>query len=158
VYALKTMFMQNNNVRSILVIDDDVDDFDIVQEAVQEIDSQICVYFLSNCEEAGKYKDQEFDLVLLDINMPYHDGFAWLQDIRKSSRSQVPVVMYTNSGNPANIVRAYDDGANLYFTKPSSYTELVEGLRKLVNLDWSNPEAIKGLYCQKGHYRTFEVA
>jgi DNA-binding NarL/FixJ family response regulator len=66
--------------------------------------------------------------------------------------------MYTNSGNPANIVRAYDDGANLYFTKPSSYTELVEGLRKLVNLDWSNPEAIKGLYCQKGHYRTFEVA
>lgn len=151
------MFMQESQVRSILLIDDDVDDFDMVQEAVQEIDSQITVYFLSACEEAGKYKDREFDLVLLDINMPHHDGFAWLQGIRKSSRKGLPVVMYTNSGNPANIVKAYDDGASLYFTKPSSYSELVEGLRKLIHLDWSNPDAIKGLYCQKGRYRTFEV-
>ena len=63
-------------VSSILLIDDDLDDFDLLCEALQDIDPKITVHFLSRCEDAAKYKWQSFDLVLLDINMPYHDGFS----------------------------------------------------------------------------------
>ena len=146
-----------SSVRSILVIDDDVDDFEIVSEAIKEIDPEISVYFLDRCEDCDKYKDHSFDLVLLDINMPHYDGFAWLQGIRKHGYNNLPIIMYTNSANPDNIVKAYDDGANLYFTKPESFSGLVKGLQKLINLDWTNPFYVTQLYRQNGRYATFDV-
>jgi CheY-like chemotaxis protein len=147
--------MADKNLRSILVIDDDRDDFDLVSEAIQQLDPAISVSFLDRCENSGKYKDQQFDLVLLDINMPAHDGFTWLRGIRGQGHD-VPIIMYTNSSNPAHITRAYNEGATLYFNKPDSYKMLIKGIKKLLDLDWSNPFSIKAMHWQNGKYRTFE--
>ena len=144
-------------IQSILVIDDDRDDFEIVSEAIREIDPEISVCFLNRFEDWDRNKDRSFDLVLLDINMPLYDGFAWLKGIRKQGYSNLPVIMYTNSANPDNIVKAYDDGANLYFTKPESFSGLVKGLQKLITLDWTNPFYVTQLYRQNGKYATFEA-
>ena len=149
--------METKEVRSILVIDDDPDDYEIVQEAIVDIDPGIHVYYLDRCEEAAKYEGVSFDLVLLDINMPLHDGFSWLKGIRKSGRTDLPIIMYSNSANPDNIVRAYNDGANLYFTKPESFTQLVKGLRKLISIDWTNPFSVTRDYCANGKYATFQA-
>ncbi len=140
-----------------MVIDDDRDDFDIVADAVNTIDPRIAVYYLDRCEDSGRLKDQPFDLVLLDINMPQHDGFAWLKGIRHSSYKDLPIVMYTNSANPAHIEQAYEEGANLYFTKPESYTGLIKGLKKLLSMDWTQPFSITQLYRQQGQYATFQA-
>lgn len=145
------------DVHSILLIDDDKDDFDLVFEALQEINPGIAVYFLDRCEEISKYKNLSFDIVLLDINMPHHDGFAWLKGIRKKGYEQVPVIMYTNSLSPSDIVKSYNEGADLYFPKPESFLKLKKALRKLIELDWTDPVSIKKNYTQNGKYRTFQA-
>jgi DNA-binding response OmpR family regulator len=123
------------------MVDDDRDDFELIVEAIQQIDPEISVQFLDRCEDSHKYEKRSFDLLLLDINMPFHDGFSWLRGIRKSGNTDLPIVMYTSSANPANIAKAYHDGANLYFTKPDSFDELVLGLSTILKVDWSDPSS-----------------
>jgi DNA-binding response OmpR family regulator len=147
-----------NKVKSILVIDDDRDDFELIVEAVKEFDPDILVSFLDNCKDANKYKDQNFDLVFLDINMPEYDGFAWLKGIREKGYKDLPIIMYTNSLRPEHIIQAYKQGANLYYAKPTSFNELINGLKKLVSLDWTNPFLITESYCHNEQYSIFQVA
>jgi DNA-binding response OmpR family regulator len=147
-----------NKVKSILVIDDDRDDFELIVEAVKEFDPDISVSFLNNCKDADKYKNQNFDLVFLDINMPEYDGFAWLKGIRERGYENLPIIMYTNSLRPEHIVQAYKQGANLYYAKPTSFNELINGLKKLVSLDWTNPFLITENYCRNEQYSIFQVA
>jgi DNA-binding response OmpR family regulator len=148
--------MADKKLRSILVIDDDRDDFDLVCEAISQTDPSISVSFLDRCENSSKYKDKQFDLILLDINMPAHDGFSWLRGIRQHGYD-LPIIMYTNSSNPAHIVRAYAEGATLYFMKPESYKLLLQGIKKMLNLDWSDPASIKEMHLPDGKPTVFQV-
>jgi DNA-binding response OmpR family regulator len=149
--------MQNKKIRSVLVIDDDRDDFDLVTEAIHGIDPTVSVYYLDRCEDGISYKDQHFDLIFLDINMPSHDGFSWLKGIR-SSGDQTPVIMYTNSASPAHIVKAYSEGATLYFNKPERYQDLLNGIRKLLGMDWTDPQSIRQNHLLNGKFSPFQVA
>lgn len=143
-------------VKSILLIDDDRDDFDLVTEAINVIDPAISVSFLPRCEKTKKFEKLHFDFILLDINMPRHDGFEWLNGIRKRG-NQIPVVMYTNSSNTVHIKRAYEEGANLYFVKPDNFKTMVSCFQKLISMDWANPAAITGNYFFKDKFLTFQV-
>jgi DNA-binding response OmpR family regulator len=147
-----------NKVQSLLVIDDDKDDYDLIAEAVKEIDLGISVSFLDNCKDVAKYKGQNFDLVFLDINMPEYDGFAWLKGIRERGYENLPIIMYTNSRRPEHIMQAYKQGANLYYAKPASFSELIAGLKKLVSIDWTNPFSITENYCRNEQYLIFDAA
>jgi DNA-binding response OmpR family regulator len=147
----------NKQVHSILIIDDDRDDYELVYEAMQMVDPDITVTYVDNCEAALQYRNKKFDLVLLDINMPYHDGFYWLKAIREKGYTNLPVIMYTNSLSPSNIAKAYNEGANLYFSKPETFSKLVNSLRELVYTDWSEPYRITQKYMQQGSYKTFQL-
>ena len=152
------MEKQDREIRSILIIDDDQDDYDLVTEALQEVNPNILLHYASCCDDAKQFKNYHFDLVLLDINMPGHDGFQWLKSIRDHGYHNLPIIMYTNSLSPAHIAKAYEEGANLYFSKPESFTNLIKGLKKLIHLDWSNPFSITEKYKVHGDYRTFQYA
>lgn len=143
------------NVQSIVIIDDDYDDFELVYEAIQEINPGIELHYVNSCDKALELKDIRVDLVLLDINMPQHDGFYWLKCIREKGH-QVPIIMYTNSLAPSHIVRAYQEGANLYFSKPETFVNLIKGLKKLIQFDWSRPALVTSAYVEEGHYRIFQ--
>ncbi|HEX2607825.1 MAG TPA: response regulator [Flavisolibacter sp.] len=142
-------------IRSIAIIDDDEDDFELVSEAIQEISPDITVQYIRCCADAYRYEGHHFDLVLLDINMPECDGFGWLKAIREKGHTDLPVIMYTNSLSPAHISRAYEEGATLYFSKPESFTSLISGMRRLIQLDWSSPFHITSQYRYEGGYKTF---
>lgn len=144
-----------NDIRSVLVIDDDPDDYLFVRDAIKQFNPDIDVYYLDSCVDAFRFKEIPVDLVLLDINMPAHDGFEWLKGIRDNGYVDLPVIMYTNSLSPAHIRKAYQEGANLYFVKPDSFNNLKQGLSALVNLDWSDPDGIKEKY-STGEYKTFQ--
>lgn len=148
------MNLQRKDVRSILIIDDDMDDYDLVVEAVREIDPDIAVSYISSCDEIVKHRRNTYDLVLLDINMPQHDGFYWLKSIRSKGYTDLPVVMFTNSLSPKHIARAYEEGANLYFSKPDSFPGLVKGLHEVLRMDWSDPDSITEQFRLKGDYTT----
>ena len=63
--------------------------------------------------------ESDFDMVLLDIAMPYLNGFDVLLKIRQNySEVDLPVVMVTGSNESEQLVRSFDLGANDYITKP----------------------------------------
>jgi DNA-binding response OmpR family regulator len=72
-------------------------------------------------------------LVLLDVMLPYLDGFALIKLIRnKPEWSDVPIIMLTSKSQERNIVRALEAGANDYVVKPFRPEELVARVRRFV--------------------------
>jgi DNA-binding response OmpR family regulator len=70
------------------------------------------------------------DLVLLDIMMPFLDGFAACERIREFS--MVPIIMVTARGEENARVRGLDLGADDYIVKPFSATELIARVRAVL--------------------------
>lgn len=71
-------------------------------------------------------------LAILDIMLPYVDGFELIQTIRRNpSWSQVPILMLTSQDREEEIVRALDSGADDYLVKPFQPEELKARLRRL---------------------------
>jgi DNA-binding response OmpR family regulator len=71
------------------------------------------------------------DLVLLDVMLPYLDGFELLARLRASPAwQQVPVIILTSRTREHDAVRALGLGADDYLTKPFSPPELVARIRR----------------------------
>jgi chemotaxis family two-component system response regulator Rcp1 len=66
-------------------------------------------------------------LIVLDVNLPKHNGDAVLRHVRRQPWLKgVPVIMLTSSASPADRAAAIDLGANLYLQKSSDLDELLE--------------------------------
>ena len=71
------------------------------------------------------------DLILLDVMLPYTDGFELLSRMRAlADWKQVPVIVLTSKTHEEDAVRALDLGADDYLTKPFSPAELVARIRR----------------------------
>jgi CheY-like chemotaxis protein len=67
------------------------------------------------------------DLIVLDVNLPKHNGDAVLRHVRRQPWLEgVPVIMLTSSASPADRAVAIELGANLYLQKSSDLDELLE--------------------------------
>ncbi|MEZ5347059.1 MAG: response regulator transcription factor [Pyrinomonadaceae bacterium] len=82
--------------------------------------------------EDGRKAARMFDeipppnLVILDIMLPFIDGFELIKRIRnKCEWNDVPILMLTSKTQEQDIVRALDDGANDYMVKPFQSRELI---------------------------------
>ena len=81
--------------------------------------------------EEGVFKanEYEFDVIILDVNLPKKDGFSVLRELRENR--QTPVVMLTARDRVDDRVQAFRAGADDYVTKPFSFIELVERLHAI---------------------------
>ncbi len=78
---------------------------------------------------------EKFDILLTDINMPMMDGLKLLGLIRQDEiHGSIPVVIITTEGALADREKAMTLGANAYITKPIQATQVVECVRRLLNL------------------------
>ncbi len=72
-------------------------------------------------------------LIILDVMMPYADGFEVLAHLRaKPGWRETPVIMLTARSQEKDIVRALDAGASDYVVKPFLPDELKARIRRLV--------------------------
>jgi len=69
-------------------------------------------------------RDDNFDLVLLDVGLPKKDGFAVLADIRRRGQ-RLPVIMLTMRDDLVDKVHGLTHGADDYITKPFEFEELL---------------------------------
>ncbi len=87
-------------------------------------------------EGLQKFKEDSFDLVLLDIMMPKHNGFEVLKVIRKDSdqkKAAIPVIMLTNLGQKSDIEQGLLLGANDSIVKANfTPAEVVTKINKLI--------------------------
>lgn len=73
------------------------------------------------------------DLVLLDVMLPYLDGFELVGLIRaRAEWRDTPIIMLTSKSQEQDIVRALDAGANDYIVKPFQPNELLARLRRFL--------------------------
>ncbi len=72
-------------------------------------------------------------LVLLDIMMPFYDGFQLIAHIRNETDwKDVPIVMLTAKSQEKDIIRALEGGANDYVVKPFQPGEFITRLKMLM--------------------------
>ncbi|HHT7821538.1 TPA: response regulator transcription factor [Streptococcus suis] len=69
-------------------------------------------------------------LILLDIGLPFFNGYYWCQEIRKTSR--VPIMFLSSHDQPMDIVMAINMGVDDYVTKPFEMTVLLAKIQGLL--------------------------
>lgn len=77
------------------------------------------------------FNNNSFDLVLLDVNLPYLNGFEVCTKIRAKTR-QTPVIMITTLVTLEDKIKGYHAGADDYITKPFEFKELLMKINVLL--------------------------
>jgi two-component system chemotaxis response regulator CheY len=81
---------------------------------------------INGIEALEKALAPQFDLVILDVNMPKMDGFTFLHTLRRSAppAATVPVLVISTESGGEDVADARRAGANFYLIKPVSETDL----------------------------------
>jgi CheY-like chemotaxis protein len=120
----------------ILYADDDIDDCELVVEALEKIDPRIECTMVNDGREALRFLTGDDDLpdyIFLDVNMPIMDGKHCLMELKKDDRlKDIPVVIYSTSQNESEIKELYAIGAQEYLRKPNSFNDLCFSLRSII--------------------------
>lgn len=116
-------------MNKILIIDDDKELCALIKQSVliENIEADYCH---SGKEGLIKLKENEYQLVILDVMMPGMDGFETLEQIREESR--LPVLMFTSKNDNISKVRGLRAGADDYLTKPFDMDELIARIVSLI--------------------------
>ena len=124
----------------VFIIDDDIEDQEILIEAIREVDPRVECVTSTNGEEALQQLETGVtkpDLIFLDLNMPKLNGKQILAGI-KSVRGidGIPVIMYSTSFAPRDLEEIQRVGAAHHLVKPSRFDELCDSLREIVIKKW----------------------
>ena len=128
----------SDSPRTVLCVDDDLDDRELVCDAIGQIDPSLQVIHASDGYQAMEYlymaKEQAVlpCLVILDINMPKFDGKATLAAIKNDEQlRKIPVVMFSTSNNLMDKMYCERYGVELV-TKPSTLHNLHYEVKRLL--------------------------
>jgi two-component system KDP operon response regulator KdpE len=114
------------NTAKILVVDDDPQ-LRRVMKAALTMQGYIIGVVRSGEAALEKLRDERYDLVILDRNMPGMGGIEACRSIRE--RSDIGIVMLTVRKTEQDKIEALDAGADDYITKPFSMPELLARIR-----------------------------
>lgn len=78
----------------------------------------------------SEFESYSPQLVLMDINLPFYNGYYWCQEIRKISN--VPIVFISSKTDNMDIVMAMQFGGDDYITKPISIDVLIAKVRAIL--------------------------
>ena len=81
------------------------------------------------------FRNYEPLLILLDISLPYYNGYYWCQEIRKES--EVPIIFISSTSENMNIVMAMNMGADDFINKPFDLTVLTAKLQAILRRTYS---------------------
>jgi two-component system, chemotaxis family, response regulator Rcp1 len=125
----------------ILLVDDHASDAKLFEHAMQQSATRAKLYWVGTAEEGLEFLRREGrfsnarrpKLVVCDLNMPAMDGFEFLAEARKSpAMATIPIVIFSNSRSPHEVLRCYKLGANSFITKPMSLETIVATIGTLV--------------------------
>ncbi len=89
-------------------------------------------------EAVALCREQEFDLIIMDVMMPRLDGFSACKEIRK--KSNTPVIMLSARGEEYDKLFGFEIGIDDYVVKPFSPKELMARVRAVINRRNTAPE------------------
>jgi len=117
----------------ILVIDDEPEITDIIETFLENVGYEVKS---ENSSVIGIERAKTFlpDLILLDIMMPFMDGYEVCKELKKSeATSRIPVIFLTGKDARSDEGRSFEAGGDLFIKKPFSCERLL-GIVKVVLL------------------------
>jgi CheY-like chemotaxis protein len=131
------------NKKVVLIIEDDIDDINLIIKSLEKekklnflivnFDGKEALDNLSGYTGSESSKINFIpDLILLDLKLPYMDGFDLLKVIRDNDLTKnIPVVVFTGSNRKEDISKSYRYGANSFINKPVKLAEFRKVLTKI---------------------------
>ncbi|AXH08509.1 DNA-binding response regulator [Malaciobacter halophilus] len=120
----------------ILLLEDDM----VLNEIIEEylIENNYDVKATTNSQEALELiYDNLFDILLLDVNVPYLNGFSLLKKLRENS-IYVPTIFITSKNQADDMQEGFEAGCDDYIKKPFELDELnlrIRNLKRLYSID-----------------------
>ncbi|HLO14821.1 MAG TPA: response regulator transcription factor [Anaerolineales bacterium] len=114
---------------TVLVVDDEKPLRDFVRRNLEAREYRVLSAY-NGLEALAIFKNEQVDLVILDIMMPHLDGLETARRIREDSL--VPIIILTAMGEEADKVRAFDLGVDDYLTKPFGVGELLGRIKAVL--------------------------
>jgi len=117
--------------KKILAVDDERHIVRLVQVNLERQGYQVVTAY-DGKEALEKVEAEKPDLVVLDVMMPYMDGFEVLQNLRKNPNTRdIPVIMLTAKAQDADVFRGWQSGVDCYLTKPFNPMELIAFVKRI---------------------------
>lgn len=120
-------------MQRILLAEDNPADVYLIREALKEHGVECSLQVAADGKEVlslisgDEPGAEDFGLIILDLNLPRHDGIEILERLRESTRlAHVPVVVLTSSDSPQDRLVATHLGARRYLRKPSSLEQFLD--------------------------------
>lgn len=115
----------------IVVCDDERHIVRLIQVNLERQGYQVVTAF-DGKEGLEKIKAEKPNLVVLDVMMPYMDGFEVLKTLRRDPETEsLPVIMLTAKAQDKDVFEGYHYGADMYLTKPFNPMELVTFVKRI---------------------------
>ena len=113
----------------ILIVEDDRGIAQAIQQQAQmwELDARSVQNFRNVLAEFSEYDPH---LVLLDISLPFFNGYHWCGEIRKVSK--VPIIFISSAADNMNIVMAMNMGADDFISKPFNQSVLIAKIQAML--------------------------
>jgi|TARA_X000000950_G_scaffold138098_1_gene171351 DNA-binding response OmpR family regulator len=122
--------MKNDN-KKILLVEDDPNFGSILKEYLTLNDYDITLA-KNGIEGFEKFRKDHFDLCILDVMMPYKDGFTLAREIREKN-DVVPIFFLTAKHLKEDVLKGFKIGADDYMTKPFDSDVLLAKIKAILN-------------------------
>ena len=116
-------------MKQILIVEDDMGIASAMKKQIEMWDLEVsCVENFRNVlEEFSEFSPQ---LVLLDISLPFYNGYYWCAEIRKFS--QIPIIFISSASDNMNIVMAMNMGGDDFIAKPFDLNVLTAKIQAIL--------------------------
>lgn len=120
---------------TILVVDDEISNVKLIKGVLETQNYQQIIEITDSREVLDVCKNNYIDLILLDLNMPYLDGYEVMDLMREYYQlSMPPVLVLTAQASIDFKKKAFDRGARDYVTKPFSIDEMLARVKNLLQV------------------------
>lgn len=117
--------------KKILAVDDERHIVRLVEVNLQRAGYEVVTAY-DGREALEKVKAETPDLVVLDVMMPYMDGFEVLKNLKADpATADIPVIMLTAKAQDADVFRGWQSGVDCYLTKPFNPMELLTFVKRI---------------------------
>ncbi|QGY47612.1 response regulator [Maribellus comscasis] len=125
----------------ILAVDDNIKNIQVVGSILKESNHIVGFAFDGNQAINLLNNSSDYDLILLDINMPGLNGYDTCKEIRKiKDYKDVPIIFLTALSETENLVRGFEAGGQDYITKPFNAQELMARVQTHIELKYSKEQ------------------
>ena len=121
--------MKTNN-RRILLVEDDPNFGSILKEYLM-INGYEVTLAKNGIEGFEKFKKEDYDLCLLDVMMPYKDGFTLAKEIREKNET-IPLIFLTAKTMKEDVLKGFKIGADDYLSKPFDSEVLLAKIKSIL--------------------------